>query len=202
MICGRPPGRPFVFFVPAAPAGFWGAAAPGFLATGRGRRRGFAALERRAAAQPSETARQDKFFFLLLQNSAVSENSGQGFFSCIWHLNTRSSVDKVFFLYLAFVCRCEQEIVLTPARRFSKPDFAARQVILRCVCRLATEKLPEPFSSSLNSCCSKKKTLSAVFSESVSDCLQEKKPCPAANIPHAIAKIPCKYSPYMVKFNI
>ena len=84
------------------------------------------------------------------------------------------TVDKVFFLHLAFVCLCEQEIVLTPARRFSKPNFAARRGILRRVYWLATEKLPELFSSSLNSCYSKKKTLSAVFSESVSDCLQEK----------------------------
>ena len=73
------------------------------------------------------------------------------------------TADKVFFLHLAFVCLCEQKAALALALRFLKPNFAARRGILRRVCWLATEKLPELFSSSFNSCCSKKKTLSAVF---------------------------------------
>ena len=64
MICGRPPGRPFVFLRP--PAG------------GRaGGRRSFGAPRRNLLHRQ---ARQDKVFFLLMQNSAGSENSGQGFF--------------------------------------------------------------------------------------------------------------------------
>lgn len=111
-----------------------------------------------------------------LWSAATLRRGRTRFFSCCCKIAPGAkTADKIFFLHLAFVCLCEQEIVLTPARRFSKPNFAARRGILRRVCWLATEKLPELFSSSLISCYSKKKTLSAVFSESVSDCLQEKK---------------------------
>ena len=68
MICGRPPGRPFVFLRPETRR------PPPTAHRPAGRRAG-AALERRDAA-----TRQDKVFFLLMQNSAGSENSGQGFF--------------------------------------------------------------------------------------------------------------------------